>query len=34
MVELPYGWEKVDDPHYGVYYIEYVFDSYLEIFSL
>jgi len=22
--ELPYGWERVDDPHYGVYYIEYV----------
>jgi len=24
IVELPYGWERVDDPHYGVYYIEYV----------
>ena len=20
--ELPFGWEKVEDPHYGVYYIE------------
>ena len=20
--ELPYGWEKVEDPHYGTYYIE------------
>lgn len=22
--ELPHGWEKVDDPQYGVYYIEWV----------
>jgi len=22
IVELPYGWERVEDPHYGVYYIE------------
>ena len=21
-VELPYGWEKVEDPHYGTYFIE------------
>jgi len=20
--ELPFGWEKVEDPHYGTYYIE------------
>ena len=20
--ELPFGWEKVEDPHFGVYYIE------------
>jgi len=24
IVDLPYGWEKVDDPQYGIYYIEYV----------
>lgn len=22
--ELPYGWEKIDDPHYGTYYIDHV----------
>lgn len=22
VAELPYGWEKVEDPHYGTYYIE------------
>lgn len=22
ILELPYGWEKIDDPHYGTYYIE------------
>lgn len=22
--ELPYGWERVDDPHYGTYYIDHV----------
>ncbi|XP_055881306.1 membrane-associated guanylate kinase, WW and PDZ domain-containing protein 1-like isoform X5 [Biomphalaria glabrata] len=22
--ELPFGWEKVEDPHYGVYYIDHV----------
>lgn len=22
ITELPYGWEKIDDPHYGTYYIE------------
>lgn len=20
--ELPYGWEKIDDPIYGTYYVE------------
>ena len=25
LAELPYGWEKVEDPHYGVYYIEWVY---------
>ncbi|CAG5135529.1 unnamed protein product, partial [Candidula unifasciata] len=24
MAELPFGWEKVEDPHYGVYYIDHV----------
>ncbi|KAK3797842.1 hypothetical protein RRG08_052441 [Elysia crispata] len=22
--KLPFGWEKVEDPHYGVYYIDHV----------
>ncbi len=22
--ELPYGWERIDDPHYGTYYIDHV----------
>ena len=22
MAELPYGWERIDDPKYGTYYIE------------
>lgn len=22
LTDLPYGWEKVDDPQYGTYYIE------------
>ncbi|CAB3366537.1 Hypothetical predicted protein [Cloeon dipterum] len=22
--ELPYGWEKIEDPHYGTYYIDHV----------
>lgn len=22
LAELPFGWEKVEDPHYGTYYIE------------
>lgn len=24
MNELPYGWEKIEDPHYGTYYIDHV----------
>ena len=24
LAELPYGWEKVEDPHYGTYFIEWV----------
>ncbi|XP_052260917.1 membrane-associated guanylate kinase, WW and PDZ domain-containing protein 2-like isoform X4 [Dreissena polymorpha] len=24
MLELPFGWEKVEDPHYGTYYIDHV----------
>ncbi|XP_067119400.1 LOW QUALITY PROTEIN: membrane-associated guanylate kinase, WW and PDZ domain-containing protein 1-like [Centruroides vittatus] len=24
MSELPYGWEKIEDPHYGTYYIDHV----------
>lgn len=23
--ELPFGWEKVEDPHYGTYFIEWVY---------
>lgn len=22
--ELPYGWERIDDPHYGTYYIDHI----------
>lgn len=22
--ELPFGWERIDDPHYGTYYIDHV----------
>ncbi|XP_023338939.1 membrane-associated guanylate kinase, WW and PDZ domain-containing protein 1 isoform X4 [Eurytemora carolleeae] len=22
--ELPFGWERIDDPHYGIYYIDHV----------
>lgn len=22
--ELPYGWEKISDPHYGIYFIDHV----------
>lgn len=22
--ELPYGWERIDDPQYGTYYIDHV----------
>ena len=22
--ELPYGWERIDDPHYGTYFIDHV----------
>ncbi|KAK7102986.1 hypothetical protein V1264_021128 [Littorina saxatilis] len=22
LAELPFGWEKVEDPHYGTYFIE------------
>lgn len=29
--ELPYGWERIEDPKYGTYYIEYVFDVALHI---
>ena len=22
--ELPFGWERIDDPHYGTYFIDHV----------
>ena len=22
--ELPYGWERIDDPQYGTYYIDHI----------
>lgn len=22
--ELPFGWERIDDPQYGIYYIDHV----------
>jgi len=33
-VDLPYGWEKVDDPQYGVYYIEYIILIFLYLIQL